>query len=147
MKRIVFLVFGIILAVSVVQSGAQPPATKPAAKKTPSTKSAVTDSAAAKAPAAADPALTKPPATKPENAKDAENSDELVAIRQAAEDFAAAFNNGDASTVAAHWTEDGEYISEAGAVFSGRKAIEDEYRNFFAANPGHHIGISMPCDC
>ena len=141
MKRIVFLVFGIILAVSVVQSGAQPPATKPAAKKTPSTKSAVTDSAAAKAPAAADPALTKPPATKPENAKDAENSDELVAIRQAAEDFAAAFNNGDASTVAAHWTEDGEYISEAGAVFSGRKAIEDEYRNFFAANPGHHIGI------
>ena len=75
MKRIVFLVFGIILAVSVVQSGAQPPATKPAAKKTPSTKSAVTDSAAAKAPAAADPALTKPPATKPENAVAADGDD------------------------------------------------------------------------
>ncbi len=141
MKRLVFVVFGIILAVSVVQSGAQPPATNPGAKKTTSTRPAVTDPAAAKAPAATDPAFTKPPVTKPESGQGGESSIELAAIRQAAEDFATAFNKGDASTVAAHWTEDGEYISETGVAFSGRKAIEDEYKNFFAANPGQRIGI------
>lgn len=141
MKRLVILVFGLILAVTVVQSGAQPPATKPGAKKTPATKPVVTDPAAAKAPAATDPPAAKPSVIKPESGQDGESSVELAAIRQAAEDFATAFNKGDASAVAAHWTENGEYISETGVVFSGRKAIEDEYKNFFAANPGLHMGI------
>ncbi len=126
MKRLVFLVFGVIFAVSVVQSGAQPPATRPTAR----------DPAAAK-----EPAATHPPVTKPESAQGGESNVELAAIRQAADDFATAFNRGDASAVAAHWTEDGEYISETGVVFSGRKAIEDEYKNFFAANPGQRIRI------
>ena len=43
--------------------------------------------------------------------------------------------------MAAHWTEDGEHISETGVIFSGRKAIENEFKNHLAANPGHRIRI------
>lgn len=125
MKKFVFPVFGIILAVSVVQSGAQPPATKPIANKTPATQPAVTD----------------PTATKPESVQVGRGNAELAAIRRSAENFVTDFNKGDASAVAAHWTEDGEYVSETGVVCSGRTAVEDEYKNFFAANPGHRIGI------
>src|SRR5262245_59077238 len=50
-----------------------------------------------------------------------------AAIRQAAAEFVAAFDRGDAAAVAAHWLEDGEYVDESGRVFSGRAAIEAEY--------------------
>lgn len=136
MKSLVFLVLGITLAVSVVQSEAQPPATKPAARKSQVTRPAATDPTSVPG-----PAETKPPITKSENVQGEKSSEELTAIRQAAEDFAAAFNKGDSSAVAAHWTEDGEYISETGDVLSGRQAIEDEYREFFTAKPGQRIRI------
>ena len=141
MKRFVFLVFGIVLSISVVQSGAQPPATKPPAKKTTATRPATPDPASAKPAAVTDPAASQPAVKKPANVEGGAGSDELAAIRQTAVDFAAAFNNRDSAAVAAHWTEDGEYISETGAVISGRKAIEDEYKATFAANPGLRIGI------
>ncbi|RLT05127.1 MAG: SgcJ/EcaC family oxidoreductase [Planctomycetota bacterium] len=130
MKRTIFLACGIILAISVGQSGAQPPAVKPPAKK-----------AVVAKPAATEPAVKVPAVTTPEVAANGEENEDLAAIRQAAGEFAAAFNKGDAAAVAAHWTADGEYISETGSVFSGRTAIENEYTTFFAANPGHQIGI------
>ena len=61
---------------------------------------------------------------------------ELAAIMESSKAFVAAFDRGDAKAVAALWTEDGEYVDEAGSVFRGRQAIEQEYARFFAENPG-----------
>ena len=78
---------------------------------------------------------TKKPAVVKDSAAD------LAAIRQAAADFTASFNAGKASEVAAHWTEDGDYTNEDGAVYEGRAAIEQEYAAFFKANKGVRIQI------
>lgn len=64
-------------------------------------------------------------------------------IRQAAADFATAFDRGDAKAVAAHWTEDGDYVNENGQRFQGRGAIEQEYATFFAVQPGVKIHLSV----
>jgi len=64
-----------------------------------------------------------------------------AAIRQSSQAFVAAFNKGDAKSVAALWTEDGDFTDEAGRTFSGRAAIEKEYADFFAANKGVQIKL------
>lgn len=66
---------------------------------------------------------------------------EQKAIQATAEAFAKAFNSGDAKAVAALWTADGSLIDEEGAVFKGRKAIEDVYAVFFKEYPGARIEI------
>jgi uncharacterized protein (TIGR02246 family) len=64
-----------------------------------------------------------------------------TAVRQSAKDFAAAFDKGDAKAIAALWTEDGEFIDEAGTRIVGREAIEKRYQEFFAQNAGATIEI------
>lgn len=58
------------------------------------------------------------------------------AIEAASKAFVAAFNAHDAAAVAAAWTVDGAYVDETGETYEGREAIEKEYADFFAANPG-----------
>lgn len=82
------------------------------------------------------PSDSKP--AKPTAASKAAAAD-LAAIRQAAVDFEAAFNAGKAPAVAAHWTEDGDYTTDSGETFNGRKAIEKAYSSFLAANKGIRI--------
>jgi uncharacterized protein (TIGR02246 family) len=67
--------------------------------------------------------------------------DDLAAIRAASQAFAAAFNKQDAPAVAALWTEDGDYIDDAGNSFVGRKAIAQAYAKYFADNPGVKIQV------
>jgi uncharacterized protein (TIGR02246 family) len=55
-----------------------------------------------------------------------------AAISKVARSFAAAFESGDAKAVAAHWTENGEYIADDGTTIRGRTAIENEYADLFA---------------
>jgi uncharacterized protein (TIGR02246 family) len=64
-------------------------------------------------------------------------------IRQAAADFAAAFDRGDAEAVAAHWTEDGEYVDARGRRLLGRDAIEKAYAELFANNPDVKIRVAI----
>ena len=64
-----------------------------------------------------------------------QSSDEQ-AIRQAAELFVNAFDQGNAKTIATLFTEDAEYVDEKGNVFQGRTAIEKSMALFFAENPG-----------
>lgn len=66
---------------------------------------------------------------------------DLAAIRQAAAEFETAFNSGNAKTVAAHWTEDGDYTADSGEVFSGRGAIEKQYAKILAASKGLKLQI------
>lgn len=62
-------------------------------------------------------------------------SPDEAAIRLVDESFVRAYEAGDAQSVAAHFTNDAEYVDEKGAVFAGRDAIERCLTEFFAENP------------
>jgi uncharacterized protein (TIGR02246 family) len=66
---------------------------------------------------------------------------DLATIRQAALDFATAFNAADAPAVAAHWTEDGDYTDDSGHTITSRGAIQEEYARFFAEHQGLRMRI------
>ncbi len=80
-------------------------------------------------------------AKKPAPAASSPAPSELQAIRQTSQMFIAAFNKADAKAVAALWTATGEYVDDAGRVFAGRDAIEQEYARFFKEHPGHKIKL------
>ena len=65
------------------------------------------------------------------------------AIRQSAEAFAKAFNEGDAKSIAAQFVEDGEYVDEFKNIFKGRQAIEDEFAAFFEQSPGNTVTLTV----
>ncbi|WP_234824293.1 YybH family protein [Bremerella cremea] len=70
-------------------------------------------------------------------------ADTLAEIRSGSEAFVKAFNEADAKAVAALWTQQGEYVDDAGQVFSGREAIEKEYAKFFAEHKGASINLTI----
>jgi uncharacterized protein (TIGR02246 family) len=74
-------------------------------------------------------------------AKTDDGGGERQAIRDSSREFMKAFNSRNAKAVAAHWTEDGDYIDEAGQVFAGRDAIEKEYAQFFKDNNGVKLQV------
>jgi len=55
--------------------------------------------------------------------------------------IAKAFNHGDAAAFAASFTAEGEYIDERGGAFHGRRAIEAEFSELFAAHAGTKIQV------
>jgi uncharacterized protein (TIGR02246 family) len=67
---------------------------------------------------------------------------EEAAVRQAVQSFVDAFNNGDATAVASHWSDDGRYVAPTGDSFKGRKEIEEAFKAFFARNKGLQIKVS-----
>lgn len=70
-----------------------------------------------------------------------DSSADLAAIRAASQAFAGAFNKHDAKAVAAHWTDDGDFVDESGQTHTGRAAIEKGYAAYFADNPKAQIRI------
>src|SRR5262249_29705825 len=71
----------------------------------------------------------------PGPAQDRQGSPEAsTAISKNAEAFIEAFHKGDAKTLAAFWTPDGEYTDETGKVLKGREAIEKAFQGLFADN-------------
>lgn len=66
---------------------------------------------------------------------------ELAAIRATSKAFTAAFNKKDAKSLAALWTEDGDFLDDAGIRLVGRSAIEKSYAGYFAANPQAHMRV------
>jgi uncharacterized protein (TIGR02246 family) len=90
---------------------------------------------------AADNAIKSTKSPIDQQAKQADKA--VEEIRQAATAFANDFNRGDAQAVAAHWTEEGDYVNENGLRFHGREAIREEYADFFALNPGVRIQLTV----
>lgn len=62
-------------------------------------------------------------------------SPDADAIRLVGDSFVKAYEAGDASAVAEHFTTDAEYVDETGTVFEGREAIEASMKDFFAVSP------------
>jgi uncharacterized protein (TIGR02246 family) len=69
------------------------------------------------------------PAEEPEPAAATAPTDEEL-LDQLTSDFEAAWDLGDATAIAAFWTEDGDTVNENGH-FQGRAAVEDNYRQGF----------------
>ena len=72
-----------------------------------------------------------------------DNAKEEAAIQKTAEEFAEAFDKGDAKALAAFFTEDGDMIDQEGHQVKGRKAIEDLYAKLFAETKGAKLHITI----
>ena len=70
-------------------------------------------------------------------------SDDAATIRATANKFVDAFNRQDAKALAALWTEDGEYLDDAGRRFAGREAIEAYYADQFETGGPAKIRIMI----
>ena len=73
----------------------------------------------------------------------AAENDAQAEITKTAEAFVEAFQKGDAKTVAAFWTPDGDYVDENSRVLKGQKAIEDSFAELFAAKKGLKVRIDV----
>jgi uncharacterized protein (TIGR02246 family) len=62
---------------------------------------------------------------------------------QLANDFAAAYNNGDAKALAEMFTTDAEWIADDGNVTKGRADIEELFRKIFSANKGRKLELTV----
>lgn len=72
-----------------------------------------------------------------------ERAADEAAIRQTGDSYEKAYDAGDAQAIAAHFTEDAEYIDEQGNVHQGREAIEAAMTAYFAESPGCQIEIKI----
>ena len=63
------------------------------------------------------------------------------AILKSAREFAAAFNKGDAKSIATMWTQNGESREADGHSLVGRAAIEKAFADFFTDNAGAKIEV------
>ena len=73
----------------------------------------------------------------------AELSPDQQAIRKNAEAFVAAFDKGDAKSVAALWTENGEMSLDGEAVAVGREQVAEKYAEYFEENAGAKIEVNI----
>ncbi len=70
-----------------------------------------------------------------------QSTDDEGAIRAAIASYVEAFNKGDATAVAAHWSETGEWIDPSGTPIQGRDAILAEMKTYFAGDTKPHIEL------
>jgi uncharacterized protein (TIGR02246 family) len=62
---------------------------------------------------------------------------------QRSQEFIAAFNQGDAKTLAGFWTPDGDYIDQGGHQHKGRAAIEKLFGKLFAQQKGAKLSVTV----
>ena len=68
-------------------------------------------------------------------------SDDEAGVRKAIVSYVDAFNKGDATAVAAHWSETGEWIDPEGTPIQGRDAILAEMKTYFAGDKKPQIKL------
>ena len=88
-------------------------------------------------------AAGQPQATPRKAAAPEDRQPDQGAVRKALDGFVAAFRQGDAKAVAAHWTAEGEYTSDDGTTFRGRPALEKAYADAFAKSPGNKLEVEV----
>lgn len=64
-----------------------------------------------------------------------------TAIRKAIDSYVAAFNKGDAKALAAHWTEQGEFVTPAGKELRGRPQLEEDFAAYFSETENAKIEL------
>jgi len=86
-------------------------------------------------------ALAAIPAVRPASA--AEQNAEEATLQKNAEAFVDAFHKGEAKTLAALWTADGDYTDQRGHRIKGREAIEKLFSELFSENKGLTLRINI----
>lgn len=66
-----------------------------------------------------------------------------AAIARSAEEFVKAYNDRDAKGIAAQFTADGEFVTEAGEVVKGQEAIAKHFTTMFAEFPEAQVGLMI----
>ncbi len=66
-----------------------------------------------------------------------------VSIRQAIASYIDAFNKADAKAVAAHWSENGEFITPDGRIFQGRDALTQNFAGYFEKTKNVKIELDV----
>jgi uncharacterized protein (TIGR02246 family) len=66
-----------------------------------------------------------------EGAANEQTAADQSAIKTAGQSFLKAYMDGDAKALAAHWTENGEYVADDGTTIRGRANIEKAYGELF----------------
>jgi uncharacterized protein (TIGR02246 family) len=79
-----------------------------------------------------DQPASPPNAEAPPAAASNDRPADRTAIQEATRQFARAFEKGDASAIAASFTEAGEYLNDEAPPIHGRAALEKAYADFFA---------------
>lgn len=79
----------------------------------------------------------------PLTAQDSVEDSDLKAVKQSADEFARAYNAGDADAIGKLFTVSAEYVDGMSNVFHGRAAIIAEYAAFFAEAGGGTIQVNM----
>jgi uncharacterized protein (TIGR02246 family) len=70
-------------------------------------------------------------------------SQDEIAIRKAVESYVEAYNRGDASATASHWSRDGSYLSQTGEHAKGPDKIKPALEKFFAENKGIQVKAAV----
>jgi uncharacterized protein (TIGR02246 family) len=71
-----------------------------------------------------------------------ENKEDTAAIHKNAEAFIAAFDKGDARSLAGLWAPDGDYTNQSGHRLVGREAIEKSFESLFSEVKGLRVGVT-----
>jgi uncharacterized protein (TIGR02246 family) len=82
-------------------------------------------------------------AISPGSANGKDNAQDEAALMKNAEAFVDAFHKGEAKTLAALWTPDGDYTDQRGRRIKGRDAIEKAFSELFAENKGLKLRINI----
>jgi len=80
-------------------------------------------------------------ASAPKQAEGDPQAADRAAIRKLMQGFLQAYEKGDARALAAHWTPQGEYISDDGTIIRGRAALEKAYTAAFTRNKSNKLDI------
>jgi uncharacterized protein (TIGR02246 family) len=70
-------------------------------------------------------------------------SQDEIAIRKAVESYVAAYNTGDASAVASHWSRDGAYRTQSGEYVKGPDKIRQAMEKFFAEHKSIQVKVAL----
>lgn len=93
---------------------------------------------------AQDEETTSPAAPAADAAPVPEDSPDVKAVRAKIASYLDAFNKHDAQAVAAHWSENGEFITPAGRQIQGRAALEKEFTEYFAEAKDAKLQLGEP---
>jgi uncharacterized protein (TIGR02246 family) len=77
------------------------------------------------------------------SSQDSSQSPEFKAAEDRAQKYIAAYNKGDAKTLANFYAEDVDYIDKDGAEVKGRDAIQKLLADNFQANPGAKLDVTI----
>jgi uncharacterized protein (TIGR02246 family) len=71
------------------------------------------------------------------------SADDEADIRKTVDAYVAAFNAADSAAVAAHWAEDGQFVTPSGEKLHGKAAIQEAFEAFFKENKGATVEVTI----